>query len=125
MNQTYLIAYRIDDNKDILGKEFYFNFPKAIDQFQSSNNFHPYNNFISPKINISKSEYTPLLNDSFFFENWFINQDYSFRTLASEDFDMHMDFLHLNNNHEGSINKSSIVTMQTFYSHMAHKQRKP
>ena len=115
INQTFLIAYKIDDNKNIIGKELYFNFPRLNDNFLNNNNFHPYNNFISPKINISKYENSTLINDSFYFENWFIKEDYNFRSLASDTFDLSLDYLHLNFNHEGKINKTTILIMQTFY----------
>ena len=115
INQTFLIAYEMDDDKNIIGNELYFNFPKINDFFIKNNNFHRYNNFISPKINRSKPEYSNLINNSFYLENWFINQDYIYRSIASEESDLICDFFHLNINHEGNINKTTVYTMQTFY----------
>ena len=113
INQTFLIAYKMKDNKDVDGEELYFNFPTKINEYSS--NFYPYNNLISPKINKTEPEQLKLLNDSFYWENWFINQDYGFRTIAHENFDLLMNFLHLNDNHEGNINKTTIVSMQSFF----------
>ena len=72
INQTFLIGYQINEkNNEVKGTEMYFNFPKREDDYY--NNFHPYNNFITPKINHSKSEYSESLNSSYLYENWFIN----------------------------------------------------
>ena len=111
INQTYLLAYQLNDhNNDISGEPFYMNFPRPNDDFLGNiNNFSPFNNLVSPKINKSKSVHSELLNNSFYNENWFTVQDYKFReSLKLMDF----SFLHLNVNHEGKINKSTIVTMQ-------------
>ena len=52
--------------------------------------------------------HSELLNNTFYNENWFTIQDYNFReSLKLIDF----SFLHLNINHDGKINKSSIATM--------------
>ena len=115
VNQTFLIAYQMNDqNNNISGEPLYFNFPRSNEKTEENNNFYPYNNLIAPKINISKSEHTLLLNDSFYSENWFSKHDYDFRNF-SKYFDISINFLHLNINHEGKINKSSIITMQNFY----------
>ena len=55
INQTFLIGYQINDNNnEIEGTEIYFNFPKRQDNY--FNNFHPYNNYIAPKVNKSRTE---------------------------------------------------------------------
>ena len=123
INQSFLIAYELDNNSpNISGEELYFNFPRAIDDFFENNNFHAYNNFVAPKINKSRSEPTEKINDSYYFENWFINQDYDFRVRASEIFDLNMNFFHLNSNHEGNLNKTNILSMQTFYENLKGKK---
>ena len=114
VNQTYLIAYEIDDNDNIIGNELYFNFPREKDDFIKNDNFHAYNNFISPLINFTIWNNTNELNESFYTENWFIKQDYNFRKL-SNFLSILMNFLHLNINHEGKVNKTCIITMQTSY----------
>ena len=110
INQTFLIAYQVKNNSyEINGKELYFNFPRIDDYFLDNNNFHAFNNFISPKINFSLSG-TSNLNTSYEFENWFIKQDSIFRQYSDESFD-----LNLNTNHEGNINKTNVISMQTSY----------
>ena len=111
INQTYLLAYQLNDNNnDIFGEPFYMNFPRPNDDFLGNiNNFAPFNDLISPKVNKSKSVHSELLNNTFYNENWFTFQDYNFReSLKLIDFSFH----HLNINHDGKINKSSIATMQ-------------
>ena len=115
INQTFLIAYQMnDDNNNISGTPMYFNFPISNGDSLENSNFFPYNNFIAPKISLGKSEHTNLLNDSFYYENWFEKQDYDFREF-SKYYEMTLNFLHLNVNHEGRLNKTSVVTIQNFY----------
>ena len=117
INQTYLIAYELDDdNKKIKGKELYFNFPRINDDFLENDNFHAYNNYISPKImNIYQNYSTELINDSYYFDNWFFKKDFTFRQSASDNNDYRMDFFHLNSNHEGNINKSNVLVLDSLY----------
>ena len=119
INQTFLIAYEMKDNStDIKGEEMYFNFPRIYDDFQENNNFFPYNNLISPKINLKLEslEIEPPLNtQTFYSENWFIKHDSFFRIFASEKNDIDINFLHINVEHEGNINKSTINYINSFY----------
>ena len=50
IDQSFFISYEVDENNDIKGNEFYFNFPKTPDDFIKNNNFFPYNNLIAPRI---------------------------------------------------------------------------
>jgi len=61
INQSYLIAYEVDENNKTVGDELYFNFPRITDDFIQNNNFFPYNNFISPRI--EKTCENEILND--------------------------------------------------------------
>jgi hypothetical protein len=121
INQTFLIAYKLDDNSpNIEGDELYFNIPRREDDFY--NNFYPYNNLISPKASRVKPEESKLINGSFYLQNWFVNKDYGFRLIANENFDMIMNFLHLNIHHEGTINKTTIVSLQSYFKNMEGKR---
>ena len=114
INQTFLIGYQINDNNnEIEGTEIYFNFPKRQDNY--FNNFHPYNNYIAPKVNKSRTENSESFNNSFLYQNWFIKQDYNFRSISSELIDLSINYLHLNYNNEGTINKTTILSMQNFF----------
>ena len=120
IKQTYLIAYEVDDNNDIKGDPLYFNFPRIRDDFIKNDNFHPYNNLISPRIagneNCNKydaynSNEGNLKLNKIFRHNWFIHFDCKFRTQIFNDF--YMKNFHLNENNKGGISKTNVVTMHT------------
>ena len=118
IKQTYLIAYEVNENNDIKGEPLYFNFPKIRDDFIKNDNFHPYNNLISPRIegieycrnneSYNSNEENIMLN-KVFKQNWFIYFDCQFRTQFF--FDFYMNSFHLNENNKGSIIKTNIITM--------------
>ena len=120
IKQTYLISYEVDQDNDIKGNPLYFNFPRVLDDFMQNDNFHPYNNLISPKIennyycwryeSYNSEEENERLN-KIFKRNWFIYFDCQFRTKFLGDF--YMNTFHLNENNRGSISKTNIMTMQT------------
>ena len=121
INQTFLISYSVDDNNEKEGKELYFNFPRITDEFIINNNFYPYNNLISPRIESKCDKYKeefnePLISSSeeedIVNENWFIIYDCFFRTQNLYDF--YLNGFHLNENNRGSINKTNIVTLHTY-----------
>ena len=121
INQTFLISYSVDDNNEKEGKELYFNFPRITDEFIINNNFYPYNNLISPRIESKCDKYEeefnePLISSSeeeeIVNENWFIFYDCFFRT--QNLFDFYTNGFHLNENNRGSINKTNIVTLHTY-----------
>ena len=114
INQTYLIAYEIGENNSIQGSEMYFNFPRLNDDYSKDICFSPSNNFISPKISSNGNHELELIDDSFYYDNWFINSDYSFRKQASETYNLRLGFLHLNYHNRKSIDKSTILSTQNF-----------
>ena len=114
INQSYLIAYQIDDDKEILGNELYFNFPRLNGENLKDNIFCPGNHFISPKISKTDFGEYKLIDNTYYQENWFVEQDYSFRKISSEEFDLKVSFWHLNDITGSTIVKSYIHTMQTY-----------
>ena len=114
INQSFLIAYEMDEENNIIGEQLYFNFPRPNKNIISCNNFHPCNDFISPKINKTKSSHSELLNNSFYSENWFTKQDYDFRE-SSKFWDMQIAYLHLNINYELKLNQSFVIALQSFF----------
>ena len=114
INQSFLVAYEMDEENDVIGKQLYFNFPRPNSNIISCNNFNPCNDFISPKINKTKSTHSELLNNSFYSENWFTKQDYDFRE-SSQFLDMKLTYFHLNINYELKLNQSFVITLQSFY----------
>ena len=115
-NQSYLIAYEIDTNKNIKGDILYFNYPRSGDEeFSKDNIFTPGNSFISPKIN--ETCYNLLEdNKNFSNENWFIDADCNFRNLCSDLYNLNIFYSHLNYLRNGQIKKSIILTMQIYLS---------
>ena len=148
INQTYLIAYEVDENNTRVGDELYFNFPRITDDFIQNNNFFPYNNFISPSV--EKTCDDEQLNDiilesdtdeeemlveeeveegeeeeegggdkTVFNKNWFTFFDCIDR--FQDKYDLYINYFHLNENNRGSINKTNIVTLQ---SHLFNNENK-
>ena len=115
INQTFLIAYKINEKKDIEGDVKFFNFPRINEDFvQNNNNFHPYNNLIAPRITgCLDYEISKQTNDEnkVYDTNWFIYFDCQFR--KEPIFSFYLNFFHLNENNKGSINKTNVVTMQS------------
>ena len=117
INQTFFITYEFDNKtKNIIGDEFYFAFPRLKSEMFSSSNFFPTNGLISPKIskNETKNDEEFFLNNSYYKENWFTYQDYSFREHANEVNYTKLSFSNLNYNYYGKLNQSNIVTIQDF-----------
>ena len=56
INETFLIAYQFDRNKNVVGDEFYFSFPKLKTHLDIKNNFIPANSFLSPRIVKNKNK---------------------------------------------------------------------
>jgi hypothetical protein len=110
INQTYLIAYEIDNNKNILGNELYFNFPRLIRENLNDNIFSAGSNLKSPKICKQKQTYE--LKNNYYEGNYFTIQDYQFRKASSEQFNYGVSIWHLNDISKGNISKSYIETFQ-------------
>ena len=117
INQTFLIAYEFDINsKEIIGEDYlYFTFPKKNNELTKTTFFYPSNSFISPRVSQKEVEHGEKFNDSFYKENWFIQQDYNFRKSANADKSFEINFSNLNYNYYGKLNKSNIVSLQSYY----------
>ena len=114
INQSYLIAYQVDSDKQILGNELYFNFPRLNGEYLKDNIFYPGNHFISPIISKTFFEGYRLIDNTYYQENWFVEQDYSFRKFSSDEYDLKISFWHLNDVTGSTIVKSYIHTLQTY-----------
>ena len=121
-NQSFLISYQFDDDNNIIDNNIlYFSFPRLINDYQNEIIFSPGNNLISPKISKTIVEHTDLINNSFYFENWFIKQDYDFRKTSSEINDLKFNLFNLNYNYEGILNKSNIISLQSLINRKGKK----
>jgi hypothetical protein len=113
INQTYLIAYKIDDHNSMIENEMYFNFPRINDEYSKDNIFTPSNSYISPKITRDEIQNIEI-NDSFNYNNWFIKRDYNFRKSASESKldNLEINYFHLNYHNRKDVDKSNIMCLQ-------------
>ena len=116
INQSYLIAYEYNnETKDINGDYLYFSYPRINSVMYNLSNFYPQSSFISPSIRNKKIEHGEKYNDTFYKENWYIGQDYNYRTLADDIHCCFVSFSNLNYNYYGILNKSNLVSMQSYY----------
>jgi hypothetical protein len=116
INQTFFIAYELNETKQIKDKELFFTIPRKKDSFIDNDNFTPTGNQLNPIIENKKSRDTNQLYDFHYNENWFVKQDYEFRESINISQDSHSEIslAHLNNEHNGNINKSLIITSQQY-----------
>ena len=118
INETFLIAYEFDKNdknKNVVGEEFYFSFPKLKTHLDMTNNFIPTNNFLSPQIVKNKTNFSQIKNNSYYEDNWFIKQDYEFRENANNLNNSKLSFANLNYNYFGKLNRSNIFSLQNYF----------
>ena len=116
INETFLIAYEFDkNNKNVVGEEFYFSFPKLKTHLDMTTNFIPTISFLSPQIVRNKTNFAQKKNNSFYEENWFIKQDYKFREIANNINNTILSFENLNYNYFGKLNRSNIFTLQNYF----------
>ena len=114
IDQTFLIAYEFDYNRNIINEELYFSFPKADFEESKGLNFNISHGYINPMINKSHHENSELINNSYYKENYFKKQDWDFRNnvnLNEESF-FDISFSHLNYELNGNITKSLLLTLQ-------------
>jgi len=116
INQSYLIAYEYNnETKDINGDYLYFSYPRINNVMYNLSNFYPQSSFISPFIKSKKIEHGEKYNNTFYKENWYIGQDYNYRTLADDIHCCFVSFSKLNYNYYGILNKSNLISMQSYY----------
>jgi len=124
ISQSFFISYEVDESNEIKGNELYFNFPRISDDFIQNNNFFPYNNLIAPRV-LNNSMCQDFYdneenNNKFLHDNWFIYPDCQFRNQNLTEIDIKS--LHLNENNRGSINKTNIMSLQTYLKNGENKK---
>ena len=117
INETFLIAYEFNnETKEVIGEDYlYFAYPLKMDEIEAMNFFYPTNKLISPQISKTKIDHGEKFNDSFYKENWFIQQDYNYRRIADKQNFYSIKFSNLNYDYYGNLNKSNIISLQTFF----------
>ena len=114
IDQTFLIAYEFNNDRDIIGDELYFAYPNVDLQQSTGNNFLRSHGFLNPIINRTKYEHLELINNSYYKENFFKSQDNEFRKKCnlSEQSWSYVSFGHLNYEENGNITKNLFITLQ-------------
>jgi len=110
----FFIAYEFDKNRTINNTDLFFQLPKELDNFNGNDCFVPSNNLINPLVSKDIFEHSELISDSYYYENWFMEQDSKFRqkvNLTQEGYS-EISLSHLNYENEGNINKSFIISSQ-------------
>ena len=133
INQSYIITYEFEENKNINGEEIFFMFPRLEDTLTKKyNNFLNNDLYINPLVNKTRFDHTKLINDTYYLENWFMKQDYDYRyslNLENNDnndcyFSSNISFSHLNSKNYLDIDKYIILTSQNFYQREVNSKRK-
>ena len=113
INSGFFIGYEFEEmNNNIKNNELFLEFPKNQDNFNGNNNFIPSNNMINPMVSKQPFKHTELIGNSYYKENWFMEQDSRFResvNLAESSYS-EISLSHLNNEYNGYINKSLIIS---------------
>ena len=114
IDQTTLIAYEFDENRNIMGEELYFSFPKKVHPYNAGHNFLLSHGFLNPAVSKTLYKHTKLINDSFYNENYFKMQDSDFRKFVNlnENGGSLITFSHLNYENNGNITKTLAMTLQ-------------
>ena len=120
LNQSFLIIYEYDDKLEEINKDnyFYFAYPKSSSLYNSGNNFNPGNVKTNPVI--YKSIVHNFIinsnnNNDYDEENWFSKQDYLFRNNSDNVNKSIISFHHLNYNFFGKLNKTFIISLQSYF----------
>ena len=110
----FFIAYEFDKNRKISNNELFFQLPKELDNFNGNDNFVPSNNLINPLVSKEPFKHTELISDSYYYENWFMEQDSKFRQKIDLNLEGYSEISlsHLNYENEGNINKSFVISSQ-------------
>ena len=116
IDQTFLIAYEFDDDRNIKNEELYFSFPKANFDESKGENFYISHGYLNPIVNKSHYEHSELINNSYYKENFFKKQDWDFRKNVNlnEESLFDISFSHLNYEFNGNITKAILLTLQLY-----------
>ena len=91
-------------------------FPRNKDTFNQNDNFTPNNFLLNPLVSNQHFEHSELINNSYYHENWFMKQDNNFResvNISKGGYSV-TSLAHLNNEYNGNINKTLIITTQQY-----------
>jgi len=127
LNQSFLIIYEYDDKLNEINNDnyFYFVYPKSNSLYNSGNNFNPGNIKTNPIIYKSVNHNFTINsnnnNNDYEEENWFCKQDYLFRNNSNNLNKSIISFKHLNYNFFGKLNKTFIISLQSYFENKSKK----
>ena len=75
----FFISYVFNENRKISNNDLFFRLPKELDNFNGNDNFAPSNHLIIPLVSKEPFNHTELISGSYYYENWFMEQDSKFR----------------------------------------------
>ena len=114
IDQSFLIAYEFDDERNLKEKELYFTFPRSNFTEIKGENFKIKNGYINPLIHQTHFHHSEYINGNYYKENFFKEQDWDFRNNVnlSEESWFDISFGHINYENNGNITKKIIATLQ-------------
>ncbi len=114
IDKTFLVAYEFNNDRNIIGNELFFTFPRNSFQNKDRYNFMVNHGYLNPLVSRTKYEHFKLINNSYYKENFFQKQDYDFRLLSnfSEESRSYLSFGHSNYEENGNITKNLMITLQ-------------
>ena len=123
INQTFLLAYEFNaSNREIIGNESFFAFPRS-NYHTKAHNFIVSHRYLNPLVVNKNYTGTPLIDDSYYMENFFEKKDYFFRnnlSITADDANYsfsQMSLSHFNYELNGNITKSILSTLQLYINH--------
>ena len=119
INQTYLLAYEFNNNREIIGNELFFAFPKS-NLSTKAHNFIVSHRYLNPLV--VKKNYTSsaLIDGAYYEENFFEKKDYEFRKnveIKNNTSFSKISLSHFNYEFNGNITKSILSTLQLYTNH--------
>ena len=114
IEQTFLTTYEFNNDRNIIGNDLYFAFPKVNILGSEGYNFLKNHGYLNPLVSRTKYEHFELINDSYYKENFFQKQDYDFRYYSnlSEESLSDISFGHSNYETNGNVTKNLMITLQ-------------
>ena len=116
INQTFLLAYEFNSQREIIGNESFFAFPRS-NYHTKANNFVVSHRYLNPIVERKDYNSSPLINDSYYMENFFERKDYLFRKNLNIEVNnsfSQLSLSHFNYELNGNITKSILSTLQIY-----------
>ena len=123
INQTFLLAYEFNSQRKIIGNEPFFAFPRS-NYHTKANNFVVSHRYLNPIVERKDYTSSPLIDDSYYMENFFQRKDYLFRKNLNIEVNnsfSQLSLSHFNYELNGNITKSILSTLQIYINYKEKK----